>query len=35
VPEAGDHERLLHIETRYLNEAFENAPHCHFTEPRM
>lgn len=33
--EAGDHERLLHIETRYLNEAFENAPHCHFTEPRM
>lgn len=33
--EAGDHERLLHIETRYLREAFENAPHCHFSQPRM
>jgi Ala-tRNA(Pro) deacylase len=33
--EAGDHERLLHIETRFLNEVFENAPHCHFSQPRM
>lgn len=33
--EAGDHERLLHIETRYLREVFENAPHCHFSQPRM
>ena len=33
--EAGDHERLLHIETRYLREAFGDAPHCHFTQPRM
>ncbi|HSJ82008.1 MAG TPA: YbaK/EbsC family protein [Thiobacillus sp.] len=33
--EAGDHERLLHIETRFLREAFGDAPHCHFTQPRM
>lgn len=33
--EAGDHERLLHIETRYLREAFGGAPHCHFSQPRM
>jgi Ala-tRNA(Pro) deacylase len=33
--EAGDHERLLHIETRFLRDVFENAPHCHFTQPRM
>lgn len=33
--EAGDHERLLHIETRYLRKAFGNAPHCHFSQPRM
>ena len=33
--EAGDHERLLHIETRYLREAFGDAPHCHFSQPRM
>jgi len=32
--EAGDHERLLHIETRYLREAFGDAPHCHFSHPR-
>ena len=32
--EAGDHERLLHIETRYLREAFGDAPHCHFSQPR-
>jgi Ala-tRNA(Pro) deacylase len=33
--EAGDHERLLHIETRYLREAFGDAPHCSFTHARM
>jgi len=33
--EAGDHERLLHIETRYLRELFGDAPHCHFSRPRM
>lgn len=33
--EAGDHERLLHIETRYLRELFGDAPHCRFSQPRM
>jgi len=33
--EGGDHERLLHIETRYLREIFGDAPHCHFSQPRM
>jgi Ala-tRNA(Pro) deacylase len=33
--EGGDHERLLHIETRFLREAFGDAPHCHFSQPRM
>ena len=33
--EAGDHERLLHIETRYLREAFGDAPHCSFSHARM
>jgi Ala-tRNA(Pro) deacylase len=33
--EAGDHERLLHIETRYLREAFGDAPHCRFSQARM
>ncbi|MDP1862356.1 MAG: YbaK/EbsC family protein [Thiobacillus sp.] len=32
--EAGDHERLLHIETCYLREAFGDAPHCRFSQPR-
>lgn len=32
--EAGDHERLLHIATRYLREAFGDAPHCRFSQPR-
>ena len=32
--EAGDHERLLHIETRYLRDAFGDAPHCRFSQPR-
>ena len=33
--EGGDHERLLHIETRYLRDIFGDAPHCHFSQPRM
>jgi Ala-tRNA(Pro) deacylase len=33
--EAGDHERLIHVETRYLRELFEDAPHCRFTQPRL
>lgn len=33
--EAGDHERLVHVETRYLNEMFAEAPHCHFSRPRF
>lgn len=33
--EAGDHERLVHVETRYLREMFDDAPHCRFTQPRM
>lgn len=33
--EAGDHKRLLHIQTRYLREAFGDAPHCRFSQPRM
>jgi Ala-tRNA(Pro) deacylase len=32
--EAGDHERLVHVETRYLHELFGDAPHCHFCQPR-
>ena len=33
--EGGDHERLLHIQTRYLRELFGDAPHCRFSQPRM
>lgn len=33
--EAGDHQRLLHIETRNLMEAFGDAPHCRFSAPRL
>lgn len=33
--EGGDHERLLHVETRYLREMFGDAAHCHFSQPRM
>lgn len=33
--EVGDHERLLHVETRHLRELFADAPHCHFSQPRM
>ncbi|MGA7179680.1 MAG: YbaK/EbsC family protein [Thiobacillaceae bacterium] len=32
--EAGDHERLIHVETRYLQDLFGDAPHCTFTQPR-
>ena len=31
--EAGDHERLIRIETRYLNELYGDAPHCRFCRP--
>ena len=33
--EAGDHERLIHVETRYLRDLFGDAPHCKFTQPRV
>ena len=33
--EGGDHKRLLHIETRHLRDIFGDAPHCHFSQPRM
>ncbi len=33
--EAGDHERLLHIQTRHLFEAFGDAPHCRFSQSRL
>jgi Ala-tRNA(Pro) deacylase len=32
--EAGDHRRLVHVETRYLRELFGDAPHCRFSQPR-
>ncbi|MEW5787495.1 MAG: YbaK/EbsC family protein [Pseudomonadota bacterium] len=32
--EAGDHERLVHVETRHLRKVFSDAPHCHFSKPR-
>jgi Ala-tRNA(Pro) deacylase len=32
--EAGDHERLIHVETRFLRKAFGDAQHCHFCQPR-
>lgn len=32
--EAGDHERLVRVETRYLRELFGDAPHCRFCHPR-
>lgn len=32
--EAGDHERLVHVETKYLWDMFGDAPHCHFCRPR-
>lgn len=33
--EAGDHERLVRVETRYLRELYGDAPHCHFCRPRL
>jgi Ala-tRNA(Pro) deacylase len=33
--EAGDHRRLVHVRTRYLRALFGDAPHCHFSAPRM
>jgi Ala-tRNA(Pro) deacylase len=33
--EAGDHERLVHVETKYLWDLFGDAPHCHFCQPRF
>lgn len=33
--EAGDHRRLVRVQTRYLRDLFGEAPHCHFSEPRM
>ncbi len=33
--EAGDHERLVHVETKYLWDLFGDAPHCHFSQPRV
>lgn len=33
--EAGDHERLVHVETKYLHDLFGDAPHCHFCQPRV
>jgi Ala-tRNA(Pro) deacylase len=31
--EAGDHERLIHVETKYLREMLGDTPHCHFASP--
>lgn len=33
--EAGDHERLIRVETRYLRDLFGDAPHCTFSQPRL
>ncbi len=33
--EAGDHERLIHVETRYLRDLFGDAPHCSFSQSRV
>lgn len=30
--EAGDHESLIHVETKYLREILGETPHCHFTK---
>ena len=32
--EAGDHRRLIHVETRHLKEILADMPHCHFATPR-
>lgn len=31
--EAGDHERLIHVETKHLREVLQDMPHCHFAQP--
>ena len=31
--EAGDHERLIHVETKHLRTLLGAIPHCHFTKP--
>jgi Ala-tRNA(Pro) deacylase len=32
--EAGDHERLIHVETRDFRNAFTDMAHCHFCGPK-
>ncbi len=32
--ETGDHERLIHLETRELRKAFADLSHCHFCGPK-
>lgn len=32
--EAGDHKRLVHVETRHLRRMFSDMQHCHFCQPR-
>lgn len=32
--EAGDHERLIHVETRHLKAILSDLPHCHFCGPK-
>lgn len=32
--DAGDHVRLIHLETRYLRQLLQDMPHCHFSGPR-
>jgi Ala-tRNA(Pro) deacylase len=32
--ETGDHQRLIHVETRRLQMVLDEMPHCHFCGPR-
>jgi Ala-tRNA(Pro) deacylase len=32
--ESGDHRRLIHLETRYLQDNLPEMPHCRFSGPR-
>jgi Ala-tRNA(Pro) deacylase len=32
--DAGDHQRLIHVETRHLRDVIRDMPHCHFSGPR-